>query len=185
MTSGTNLHSRYHPDYLPKGDPLRTSGKVLPCNGSPRAPLLLFHRADSGTRSSQGSAPASTSRRLSGAHHRDKFSIHVFYMVYVKLNHKNALLSTGNVEQFSLLPESLLWGQKHLTFACGHGIMFAISEKGFDEDGQTWKSPQRAGIWCESAACVSKDPSLPSRSAEIIRRSRLPALRDRAYWSLK
>ena len=42
MTSGTNLHSRYHPDYLPKGDPLRTSSKVLLCNGSPRAPLLRF-----------------------------------------------------------------------------------------------------------------------------------------------
>ena len=144
-----------------------------------------FHRADSGTRSSQGFAPAPTNRRLSGAHHRDKFSIHVFYMVYVKLNHKSALLSMGNVEQFSLLPELMLWGQKHLTFACGHGIMFAISEKGFDEDGQTWKSPQRAGIWCESAACVSKGPSLPSRSAEIIRRSRLPALRDRICWNPK
>jgi len=70
MTSGTNLHSRYHPDYFLKEEIPSDSNKSYPDNGGNRVPLLRkrsVYRTDSGIRSLTPSAPARTNRRLSGA----------------------------------------------------------------------------------------------------------------------
>ena len=74
-------------------------------------------------------------------------------------------LSTGNVEQFSTLPGTLFWREKHLTFGYGHGIISPISEKGFDEDGQTEKHAESRCL-VRTGGFKSKDPSLPSRRTE-------------------
>ena len=80
MTSGTNLHSRYHPDYLSKKRSLSDSDKSYPCNGGNRVPLLkeIVRRTDSGSRSLKPSAPARTNRRFSVASEKSKFSVNIF-----------------------------------------------------------------------------------------------------------
>ena len=71
----------------------------------------------------------------------------------------------GKSVQFSEKHIYLFWGDRHLTFSHGHVILCAIVQKGFDEDGQTKRSPEsrwlvRIGVF------QSKDPSLPSRRTE-------------------
>jgi len=42
MTSGTNLHSRYHPDYSPHGKSLLDFQQSLTLNAGARTPLLTI-----------------------------------------------------------------------------------------------------------------------------------------------
>jgi len=79
-TSGTNIHSRYHPDYFPKGKITLGLQQVPARNGGSRVSLLTqgVHKTNSGIRSRESSAPAHTNRRLSEASDSGEFSVIVF-----------------------------------------------------------------------------------------------------------
>ena len=84
LRSQTDLRDEYnpwyHPDYFQK-EVTSDSSKSYPCNGGNRVSLLsrrAVHKTDSGIRPLHSSAPAHTSRRLSGASKRSEFSVIVF-----------------------------------------------------------------------------------------------------------
>ncbi len=161
------MHSRYHPDYSPEGNLSRTSGKVLLCNGSPRIPLL----AEAFTGPTQEPDRPIHLRRLTPAagsleqkSEGTGFPSKSFRSICDIKSYFSPCVNWKN-EQFSGKIRILFWGEKHLTFWHGHGIVSSISEKGFDEDGQTEKSPESRRL-VRVGGFKSKDPSLPSRRTE-------------------
>ena len=93
-------HSRYHPACPPPrgGKPLSDSNKSTAGNGAHRTSLLTrrVQEADSGIRLSNPSAPAHTSRRLSGALGEGQISVNVILIFRLRLlKHKIPRLSTS------------------------------------------------------------------------------------------
>ncbi len=161
------MHSRYHPGYPSAEGSLRTSNKVLPCNGSPRIPLLTQAFTGPTQEPEHPKAlhrltpPAGSLKQL----RMDVFSIKVIFRSICAIKSQNGSPVNWKNEQFSAWYGKMFWREKHLTFGYGHGIMSTIWEKGVDEDGQTKRSPEsRRAV--RAGGFQSKDPSLPSRRTE-------------------
>ena len=171
MTSGTNLHSRYHPGYSPKENPSSGSNKPYPCNGRTRILLLAY----AFTRSTQES-----DRQIHriGSHHpptlcklQDKanFPSMSFYMVEHIKPHPPWFVNSHHLKKYTLVAfhqkktvfcvNSL--AKRHLTFHRGHARILSIQKKAVT------KTVRQTGIsesqhLVQADRTVPQDPSLPS-----------------------
>ena len=168
MTSGTKTNSRYHPGYPPDGRiSLGLPTKSQPVTGRPG--LITNRKAF--TRPTQEPdrqtlshrlTPTAGSLELSG---KDKFSFKVFYMYFIKLNHKPARMSICRNVQKSKRNRKVFWREKHLTFSGGHDIVLAILKKALTKTVRLRKCPENRWL-VRTGDFPSKDPSLLSRRAE-------------------
>ena len=118
MTSGTNLHSRYHPAYSPKENLSSGSNKPYLCNGRTRTPLLTNLRLQSRLRN-QIAKPYRTGSHQPPAlwSFKDKasFPSMSFCICVSILNHKTPLLSIETNCFFPsctlLTKHSAVWGK--------------------------------------------------------------------------